>query len=472
MAGNLSIGGIISGFDTDSMVKAIMNQERLPLTKLESKKTTLNARSDAWRELNTRMYKLKDAAYNLQSFMTFRAQKVTVSDEQKLTATASAEALLSAYKLNIKSLAQAHSVASNLLNEGTNISGGKIRIEINGESKEIELAPEGDTNEEKLNSIARQINQADAGVTASVIKLADHQYKVYLTSKETGEANQMELADVGDDRVLKDLGLLDESGAITNVAQAATDATIEINGDTVNPATRSSNQITDLIPGVTLNLKEEGTVNLGVELDQEKIVKTVKDFVDAYNSVIDYIGQHKTFSYNAATGTGTKGALFGDSSLTNIESELRQSLFQIVEGVDPSVGMLNLVGIKGASGVEGAKSGRLEFDEELFKTKLNSNFDDIAKLFGSASGEAPGVFTRIHDSLFEWTSTDGVLKTKTDTIQREISDLDKRLAAMEDRLAMRENYHYARFAAMEKAMATMQAQSSWLSAQLTALSSK
>ncbi len=472
MAGNLSITGIVSGFDTDAMVKAIMNQERQPLTRLESQKTTLKARSDAWRELNSRLYKLKDAVYNLQSFMAFRAQKVTVSDEKVLTATASAEALLSSYQLNVKSLAKAHSVASNLLTEETTVSGGRIQITINGESKEIELNPEGSTNEERLNSIARQINQADSRVTASVVKIADNQYKLYLTSKETGTANQLELADVGGDRVLRDLGILNEDGTIANVAQAATDAEIEINGDTSNPARRASNKITDLIPGLTLTLKEEGTVTVGVELDQAKIVQNVKAFVDAYNAVMDFINQHKTFSYNKASQTGTKGELFGDSALMNIESQLKGFLFQTVEGVDQSVALLSLIGIKGASGVEGAKSGRLEFDQELFKTKLESNFNDIAKLFGAASAETKGIFTQMHEALFDWTGASGILKTKTDTLQKQMSDLDDQVAAMEDRLAKREEYYYARFAAMEKALATIQSQSTWLSAQLAALSKK
>lgn len=465
----LSINGIVSGFDTDAMVKAIMAQESLPLSKLASQKTTLQGRSDAWRELNSRIYKLKDAAYNLQSFMTFRAQKVTVSDEDKLTATASAEALLSSYQLNVKSLAKAHSVASNLINDTTTLSSGTIQLTINGESKEIELNPEGSTNGEKLNSLARQINDAEAGVTASVVKLAENEYKLYLTGKETGEANEMTLTDLTGG-VLTDLGIL-ENGNIAHEIQTATDAEIEINGDTADTAKRASNQITDLIPGVTLTLKEEGAVTLGVELDQEKVVENVKGFVDAYNSVMDYINQNKTFSYNEATKSGSKGALFGDSSLMHIESQIKEYLYQTVEGVDPSAGLLSLIGIKGASGIEGAKSGRLEFDEELFKTKLGSNFDDIIKLFGATTGETEGIFTRLHNDLYEWTSTDGVLKTKTKTIENQISDLDEQVAAMEDRLTLREEYYYAKFMAMEKAMATMQQQSSWLSAQLTALSS-
>lgn len=470
MAGNLAITGIVSGFNTDALVEAIMAQERQPLTKLESKKTTLKEQSDAWRELNTRIYKLKDAAYKLQSFQTFRAQKVTVSDEKKLTATASAEALLSSYQINIKSLAKAHTVASAKIDDLTPITGGKIKITINGESKEITLNPEGDTSEERLSSLAKQINAAGAGVTASVIKLADNEFRLYLTSKKTGEAYKMELADV-DGEVLKDLGILDASGQIAHEAQAATDAVLEINGDTANPAKRASNQITDLIPGVTLTLKEEGTVTLGVELDQDAIIQTVKEFVDAYNAVMDYINQHKTFSYDKTTQTGTKGALFGDSTLMQIESKIKSYLYQTVAGVDSKVGLLSLIGIEGASGVEGAKSGRIEFDEEKFKAKLNSNFDDIAKLFGAASGETKGIFTLMYQDLFEWTSSDGILKTKTDLIKDQIEDIDDQVTAMEARLEKREEYYYTKFTAMEKALSTIQSQSTWLSAQISALNS-
>ena len=118
------------------------------------------------------------------------------------------------------------------------------------------------------------------------------------------------------------------------------------------------------------------------------------------------------------------------------------------------------------------ESGRLEFDEELFKAKLEANFDEIAKLFGAATtGEIKGIFTRMHDLLFDWTSSDGILKLKTDTLQRQMGEIDKQVAAMEDRLAKREEYYYTKFTAMEKALATVQSQSAWLSAQLSALSS-
>ena len=274
---------------------------------------------------------------------------------------------------------------------------------------------------------------------------------------------------MGSNRALR-IWVFDEGGELAYQVRAATDAEIELNGDVSATARRASNQITDLIPGVTLTLKEEGTVTLGVELDQDKIVQAVKGFVDACNSVMDYINQHKTFSYNEVTKSGNKGALFGDSSLMHIESQIRNALYQTVEGVDPSAGLLSLIGIKGASGIEGAKSGRLEFDEELFKTKLDSNFDDIAKLFGATSDETKGIFTRLHDDLFEWTSTDGVLKLKTNTIEREITSIDEQLSAMEDRLAKREEYYYAKFMAMEKALATIQSQATWLTAQIGALS--
>ena len=128
-----------------------------------------------------------------------------------------------------------------------------------------------------------------------------------------------------------------------------------------------------------------------------------------------------------------------------------------------------MIGIKGASGVEG-KIGPWSLTRSSSKQAWG-NFDDIAKLFGAATSGETKVFTRIHDALFDWTSSDGILKLKTDTLQRQMSELDKQVAAMEDRLAKREEYYYTKFAAMEKALASMQSQSAWLSAQLSAFSS-
>ena len=72
MAGTFSIDGLISGLDTTQLVKALVDVERQPVKQLETRKSKLQAENDAWREVNSRLYGLRQAALDLQSILTFR----------------------------------------------------------------------------------------------------------------------------------------------------------------------------------------------------------------------------------------------------------------------------------------------------------------------------------------------------------------------------------------------------------------
>ena len=112
MTGSFRVDGLISGLDTSDIVSKYMQIERQPITKLENKKATLNAKSDAWREMNTRLYKLRDSAYDLQSILTFRGKAVKNSNPELLSISAENNALNSSYKIEVGKLAQAQSLAS------------------------------------------------------------------------------------------------------------------------------------------------------------------------------------------------------------------------------------------------------------------------------------------------------------------------------------------------------------------------
>ena len=165
------------------------------------------------------------------------------------------------------------------------------KFQING--KEIEV-----TATDTLNSIASKINStADVGVNAAIVKIADGEYRMTLTSKQTGAANAIQVTD--DDGILANLGFLDDSGEFANLIQEAADATIKVNGLTVN---RASNTIDDVIPGVKLTLKKAGSTNISVERDLDKIITAVKEFVDQYNSTMSFINE--SMAYNKETKKG------------------------------------------------------------------------------------------------------------------------------------------------------------------------
>jgi flagellar hook-associated protein 2 len=207
-----------------------------------------------------------------------------------------------------------------------------------------------------------------------------------------------------------------------------------------------------------------------VETDQQKIVDAVKAFVTAYNSVMDYVNQNASYSYNEQTKKGSAGPLFGDSGLMSIQTQLKSYFSQAVSGVAEEVNQLALIGIESVSGIEGVKSGKIEFDEEKFLAKLDAHFDDIAKLFGAKSDESVnGVFAQMYDYLLNATGADGFVTGKTNSLTAQIRDIDGRIADFEERLEQKEKYYYTKFTAMETALAKIQNQANWLTAQLGAL---
>lgn len=458
MAGTFSIDGLASGLDTTQLVKDLVALERQPVRQLEARKSKLQAQSDAWREVNTRLYSLRQAAQDLQSILTFRGRSVTVTGENILNASAGAGTQKGVYNIKVLQLAQAHSIGS----DPHTAAGDPLRlagtIRINGEVIEI-------TDEDTLESIARKINtQADTGVNAAVVRVGEEDYRLVLTSRETGANNRIILEDDGG--VLAGLGFLDDTGEIKNQLQAAGDALLEINGLAVS---RSANVIDDLIADVTLELKKEGTAILTLDVDIEKVVKAVEKFVDEYNSVMDLI--RKNLAYN--TTSKEAGTLFGDSALIQIQSQLRGFLSRVVPGVDPAVNQLGLVGIQTASGVEGAKSGRLELDAAKFREKLETHFTEVAKLFGAETvPEGEGVFAALSQTLFDWTSSDGLIRTKTDSLGARIEDVEERIEVLERRLEQREEYYRQKFIALEIVLAQIQTQSTWLAAQISSLNSQ
>lgn len=371
MASNLGIDGLASGIDTSALIEKLMSLEKKPLTQAQTKKTDLEARSNAWRDVNSRLYNLQTKMAKLKSVATFQSRRVTLGQEDYFTATAKTSAAASSYQVEVMRLAKAHTVSSADITSSTTSLGYSGTFKIN--DKEVAI-----TNTDTLSSIADKINSTkDVGVYASVVKMADNQFKLTLTSLKTGEANAISVSDDGD--VLKNLGLINDTGEFSNVIQNGQDAQIKVNGLTIN---RASNTIDDVITGVTLNLKKEGATSMAIDVDQDAIVKAVKEFVDQYNSTMSFI--QDSIKYD--TETKKKGALFGETTLIYLQSEIRGYLSKTVSGVDKSVNQLALVGVSTGSynsGIENAKSGTLVLDESKLRKALDEHFDDVMKLFGA-----------------------------------------------------------------------------------------
>jgi flagellar hook-associated protein 2 len=165
-------------------------------------------------------------------------------------------------------------------------------------------------------------------------------------------------------------------GALSNIrvrqVQAGADAEITVDGVTVRP---SSNTVADVIPGVTLNLKEADsgtTVTLQASRDNDGIKEKISGFMNAYNDVMDAVNTH--LKYNADTKQ-PGGILFGDGTLRTLKSNLTHIALGRVSGVDQNFSTLGLIGLKIGT------DNKLTIDEDTLKSSLESHFSDVQSLF-------------------------------------------------------------------------------------------
>jgi flagellar hook-associated protein 2 len=155
---------------------------------------------------------------------------------------------------------------------------------------------------------------------------------------------------------------------------AGVDALLEVDGAIV---TRSSNRVTDVIAGLTLDLTAATgeTVTVEVDRDTEAAVSAVEGFVDAYNALQAWVADQ--FSGSGASDGASARPLSGDSALRQMRSQLRAAMqTQLLAGVAGDLGRLADVGI------EVDRYGQFQLDAGALREALESDADAVARLFG------------------------------------------------------------------------------------------
>ncbi|KAB2864960.1 MAG: flagellar hook-associated protein, partial [Exiguobacterium chiriqhucha] len=84
----IRFGGLASGIDTDTIIKQLMQAERVPVDKLEQKKQTTEWKRDAYREINRSLMTLRNSAVDLMFSRNFYAKTSSSSDESRVSVVA------------------------------------------------------------------------------------------------------------------------------------------------------------------------------------------------------------------------------------------------------------------------------------------------------------------------------------------------------------------------------------------------
>lgn len=471
------------GIDTASMLTQLQSAEQLRLTPYQNLQTGYKNKISSWGSISSLMTKLQASVKTLsgQAFNT-----LTVSKNTAFTATATDKASADAHSVSISQLAAAHklrsagfSSADEQLGAATDEGGSRTLTIQQGDGKAMTIELKDD--ETSLNQIAKAINKQDGSVTASVQRNGDGNYQLMLSSKKTGTEGEMTVSVEGDSDLASVLNTSHggkgsgESGSDADgmsMVTAAQDAKLNVDGVEY---TRSSNNISDIITGVTLSLnsvsKDNAPEQLTLTVDNSAIKTALQDFVKQYNALLTQTSAASKYvaadtsglsSDDVATTSSDSGALMGDATLRGMVSEIRSAVngwYGDSSGSDTTYGALADLGI-----TIDAQSGQMTLSETKLDNAIAAGADQIGKMF-KGSGETAGLATTLGAVLTKYvgdtdTKTDGIIKTATDNLDSQLKNIGTQIDKTQALIDSQVNRYKLQFQNLDSVMSKLNSMSS------------
>ncbi|MCL1945592.1 MAG: flagellar filament capping protein FliD [Chitinivibrionia bacterium] len=414
-----------SGIDVNNLITQLTALRQQDVTRIESKKTGVNKQIDAYTKLGSYLseFQTKAAAINkIDGFNVFKSS--ASSDAISISTTGAAQS--GSYSIEVMQLAQKEKLSSgagkvtsvdqSLSSMG--ISPGKFSI--NG--VEIEVAANDTINDLRLKINTASITDGDGkvtkpGVTATVVRAGDGDFRLVLTSDESG-AGGAEFKDLDGGSVLQDLGFITDADGTknsANVLMQGQDAIFSIDNMTM---TSSTNTINDRVAGVNLELKKvtDAPVEVSVTRDDDAITKKVEDLINMYNAVLKFANEQTSYTREEDKDP-VKGALFGDSTVKTITANLKAIFTGSVE-INGERVSLSQIGLK-----TNKDTGMFELDKDKFKEALTNDFDKIVGLFVTR-GNSDNAQIQYGRSTTDTQQGTYEVREHSYTVDKEVADLD------------------------------------------------
>lgn len=309
-------------------------------------------------------------------------------------------------------------------------------------------------NTDSIQTIMGRINSSSAGVSASYDSATD---RFVLTNSNTGNVG-MFLEETG-------TGFLAATGLTSpgSSFQAGTNATFSINGGgTITSTTNVLSEAIHGITGLSVTAGGTGTQTVTVSANTDQARSTIDSVISSYNALQSAIERQTRITVN---GTNvTSAPLAGNRDITDLGSQLRGLLFGTGGDVTSSVRRLADMGID----FSGSDSNLSVRNATLLTQRLTSNSGEVNDLFTNTT---TGLISRIDAFISRQTGSSGLFTTQTDSLTRQRTDIDQRIADIERQLDRQRELLENSFIQMERSQSFWQQQGSMLSNSLPQASS-
>lgn len=468
----ISSVGIGSGLDVNTIVTKLVDLEKQPLTALKTKASTLNAQLSAYGTIKSQIASLSDAALSIGTSALWNPQSVT-SSNAAVVASSTGVPTQASYNIEVQQLARSQTAASAAVVTGSSIGTGTLTLQLGTWSSNFGAFTPGSaaavsitigTGEDTLAQIASKINDANAGVTATILRDASGD-RLSLRSKDSGEAAGFRLQVTDSDTVNNDnaglsrLAFDPASGAFgmaTTIAtaQQARDANATFNGV---PVTSKTNTFADLVPGLSLTVAQVTTAPVEVKVSQDTaaIKKMITGFVDAYNTLNKTLTDATKFDTSSNAGS----LLQGDSATVGLQNALRSLVGSTTSGA--------LYSRLSDIGISVQRDGSLAVG-----AKLDTALQDVAsvKKFFTVDNQNPstnGFGLKLKTFTQGLLATGGAVYNKSAALQKSIDLNDKAQQKVSEHASLVETRLRAQYSALDGKMASLNALSSYVSQQVT-----
>ena len=370
--GGISSLGVGSGVLNSDLVDKLVQAERSPVeSRLDQEKKETEAMISAFGKVRSAVTDMRLPMRKLGSPEAMQSFSASTSGSSATVSVDSSSASPGNYSLDVQQLAKSQSLASGSFSDRntTSVGQGTLTIQTGDSTTNITVDGSNDT----LQGLANSINESDAGVSAGIIDTGNG-YRLTLSANESGNANGATISvsdSDGSDTDNAGLSQFAFNGTTKNLEEtvAAQDAKLSVNGIDV---TRSSNNVEGVVDGLSFQLQNTGTTSVEVTQDTGAVAEKVQAFVDKFNAFKSTINELTSYSQD-----GGGSLLTGDSTIRNIENQIKREIGQIVPGLeDANVRSLSDVGI-----TTNFQNGQLEFDSQKFQEQLKANPDDVTALF-------------------------------------------------------------------------------------------
>lgn len=442
----------------------------------------------------------------------FGSGKVTVGEDSKgsltFTATDNKQTLqISADSKELQNALGITSTQSNKISTGSSLWENRVKLGLgkyDTKEKLNDALKNFTVNGAKIDNITADTtvdglltainNNKDAGVTATYL---GSENKFVLSSNEKGEGRKITLG--ADPKDTTDAANLIFGG----VSQDGTDGEMSILYNGVKTTiTSSSNTFSidglDIRATNTFNTGSataEGGVSFTASADTEKVTETVKKFIEAYNAMIDEVRTQATTkpdsNYKPLTDDqknemnensiknwedkAKEGILYNSSALKDLDNAT-QGIFSSMMMNGVSYDDLEKIGISFSD--DYTAGGKIVFDEEKFKTAMDSDPEKVSDLFTGTHGIVNTIDSTLSTYATRYASKNGnsygvlieeagseklSLTLTNNSIYKELKDMQETITNLQSQLSTEQDRYISQFTQMERLINQMNSQSSYLS---------